>query len=489
MEKSIARVLCGKKNYADAIKMFTDTSNEEHVEQIATYLFAQYEFEKCIDFAKNRLKVFTDNEILQNRILESLIANEQYNEAREFCVNYERFAEREKAIKCMIQQSAKYKMYISCRNTSNAVEAIDLLIQLNPMSIKLRETKLDILQSIGEYGAVVKMIVDEKLLETPRKTEFLFLKALSHYYLNEIYKYKNLIKEIVAEKRDYPKLSKFLNKLSEYEERKMKANIQYSKNNYKDAIDIYVNIIKECDKINSAEISEIYLRIGMCYSEMDQDLYLSKSMVSFEKSTELYPKNYEAYRKKAHVCLKMDDMNGAISNIDKALEISKNDFVSKRDSEIINKIFNLKKDEFEEKEKRRRDRAERRRLREIKRKEKIDKAKNNHYCILGLDPMNRSVSQKEIKQAQLDRLFKEHPDTTTDPEEKLLKEKLSMSINNAYAVLSDENAKARYDSSLDRYNGSDQEDNISDEEKEEEQVYSENLYSIYLFELKNKFSY
>jgi hypothetical protein len=488
MEKnvSIARFWCEKGKYVNALNVFAGQDKEEYIEQIATYLYALGHFSNCIKYTKTNLETFPDNEILQNRLLEANIAEEQYNEAIYISMNNIRFKKREEEVRLMKQYSEKFESLKQKEDYNGALQEIEALLKYNTMSLRAKEKKLDVLFLACNYRSVIEIIETEKLLETHKRIDFLYLKAISHYYLNEIKIQKELFFEIYKLDKNYYKCLEFRDNKIKYEKRKEKANTLYVKRQYEDAISDYESITKEFSKINPEELSELYYKMGVCYLSLEKDGFLKNSIENLDKSVQVYPKNYESLRKKAHVHLKMDDMHGAVECITKASEIAKYNIEVVRDSAIINDIFNLKKNEFEEKEKRRQQRQQRRKIREEKRQERINKKNDNNYTLLGLDPKKTDVEPREIKAAYLLKCSTEHPDLFSDTKEKEKKEELFKKIQSAHNTLKDPYKKMQYDNTMDRYDGSDQEDNVSEEEKEEEMVYSENLFAIYLYERKNK---
>jgi hypothetical protein len=488
MEKnvSIARLWCEKGKYVNALNVFAGQDKEEYIEQIATYLYALGDFPKCIKYAKTNLETFPDNEILQNRLLEANIAEEQYNEAIYISMNNTRFKRREEEVRLIQQHSEKFESLKQKEDYNGALREIEALLKYNIQSLRAREKKLDVLFLACNYRSVIDMIETEKLLETHKRIDFLYLKAISHYYLNEIKVQKELFSEIYKLDNNYHKCLEFRASNIRYEKRKEKANTLYIKREYEDAISVYESITQEFSKINPEELSELYYKMGVCCLSLEKDGFLENSIKNLDKSIQAYPKNYESLRKKAHVHLKMDDMQGAVECITKASEIAKFNIEVMRDSAIINDIFNLKKNEFEEKERRREQRQQRRKIREEKKQERINKKNDNNYTLIGLDPKNTNVEPREIRTAYLLKCSTEHPDLFSDTKEKERKDELFKKIQNAYNTLKNPYEKIRYDNTMDRYDGSDQEDNVSEEEKEEERVYSENLFDIYLYERKNK---
>src|SRR2546427_3831457 len=68
--------------------------------------------------------------------------------------------------------------------------------------------------------------------------------------------------------------------------------------------------------------------------------------------------------------------------------------------------------------------------------------KRDYYEILGVD---RNASEEEIKKAYRRLARQHHPDTQTSEEEKKKAEEKFKEINEAYATLSDQDKRRRYD--------------------------------------------
>ena len=73
----------------------------------------------------------------------------------------------------------------------------------------------------------------------------------------------------------------------------------------------------------------------------------------------------------------------------------------------------------------------------------MNSQKNNYYEILGVSP---NASSREIRKSYIILAKKYHPDTTSLPKD-IANEKMTK-INEAYAILSDPEARNLYDSTV-----------------------------------------
>ena len=481
---AIARILTESKKYRDSLTIFQKCTEEMYVEQMATCMFLLGDFKKCGEFCQVHLSFFNNNEVLQNRWLESYIADEKYADAFELAKEHERFKTRKEEIKCMVKQTEKYGQHMKNNEYSKALEELEALIKCNPYSLKLLEKKLEVLVCLGHYKEILLIAENEKLMESVRSIEFLYFKAIAYYYLNDSYQQKELFKKIFKKEKNHERCMRFIQDAKEYELEKNKARIEFSNRHYRECKKTCSDIVRVFKSANPEKLSEIYYKKGLCCFNLEE---MDDAVTCFEQSALIYNRNYEAYRMLSHSCLKKEDLVGSLDNIGKAQQIATNDYNINRDFEIITSIYNLKKNEYEEKQKRQKERDERRRIREEKKKNKLDQRFNNHYSDLGLDPAKINVSITDIQHAYNQSIYTFHPDNATSDEERLVLEEKTKKINTIYEILNDENKRETYNKTLHIESPEEEvEDPVSDEEMEEAEIYKEKLYTIYMFERNKK---
>ena len=247
---------------------------------------------------------------------------------------------------------------------------------------------------------------NEKQLEN---VQILIIKA---YFNDGKYeKSKQLLLNFLSNAKDsnlIEKIKKLSDKLEQIESLKEKANKFYTDGLYKDAINVY-NELLSLDNNNKIFNALILSNRSLCYYK-DKQLFLA--LHDINASIKLNDKYWKSFQRRANINIKLKYSEQAKDDLRKVLEL---DPSNKEARKLLEEIL----------------------------KEERKKGNKDLYTILGV---RQNATFEEIRREYKKLAFKWHPDRNSETEEKkIFAEKKFKEINAAYNILFDPNKRDIYD--------------------------------------------
>eukprot|EP01103_Thecamoeba_quadrilineata_P008408 TRINITY_DN18154_c0_g1_i1.p1 TRINITY_DN18154_c0_g1~~TRINITY_DN18154_c0_g1_i1.p1 ORF type:complete len:490 (-),score=91.99 TRINITY_DN18154_c0_g1_i1:6-1406(-) len=306
------------------------------------------------------------------------------------------------------RQFSRIDSLLTSGDYANALREISSL-EVNCTSwTQLKIAKARALLGIGRYSEASNLTT-ELIRADNTNVEATLIRGKCQFYTGNV---DNAIKhysQILRMDPDCSEARTLLKNAKLFETKKKEGNEAFVQKKHQEAYDIYSELI-DLD-VKTTLMSTIYCNRAAAGMMINK---LKEALDDCDKAIEIDPNYVKAYRRRGTINMKLENYEDAVRDFEKTYEFDRSD----------REVKSLLKDAQLE-------------LKKSKRKD--------FYKILGVP---KDASDKDIRKAYRALALKYHPDKCTDisKEEAELKFK---DIGEAYAILSDENKRRKFDSGAD----------------------------------------
>eukprot|EP01017_Pseudomicrothorax_dubius_P035733 TRINITY_DN5050_c0_g2_i1.p1 TRINITY_DN5050_c0_g2~~TRINITY_DN5050_c0_g2_i1.p1 ORF type:complete len:466 (+),score=142.45 TRINITY_DN5050_c0_g2_i1:345-1742(+) len=342
-------------------------------------------------------------------------ANSDYQRAKELEPNDE--ALQREAADCIRVKEwlAELEDDVDKKRYSQANFILSKIMEFAP---EWKEQRYRQIELLARHGQVERALEISKNLfaEASSSPDFLYARGIALLYNGSAEQAKRMFQEALRVDPDHKKSMNAFKTMKKVEDLKEKGNNAFKNNEYDQAIEFYSQAI-DLDKDNKNVVAILLANRAAAYVKKDQD---NEAMKDLKQSIELNDNYAKAFIRKGEVHMRRNEPEDALRDFERARGIDPHaaDFG--------------------------------RLIKEAKQAVKMAKRKD-YYKILGVE---KSASLDEVKRAYKKLALKHHPDKNP-PEMREEAEKKFKEVAEAYAVLSDDQKRRRYDSGMDDLDGPD----------------------------------
>ncbi len=309
--------------------------------------------------------------------------------------------------KILLKYKNELNEQIEAKNYKQALRKINNLLDNNGSDLELIEKKIQLLCWQGLVEKAKKYLTSiESLLKKKKETEFYYQNYLVSVYDNSRVEAKCILQNGIKRSPDCIKLIKAFKLLKKRNLMKADADAKFKAKEYKEAIKIYDELIKEVEQ-NPKFVANLYSNTASAFSKLDDK---KTALKFYRKAVNKDPSYAKAFYRKGEIEKDLGDFESAEQSLKQA--------------QGLDPSLNL--------------------LGKIREYEQKNKSKNqDFYKILGVD---KKATASEIKKAYRKLALKYHPDKNIETEEKKkTAEKKFKAITEAYNILSDDKKRRQYD--------------------------------------------
>eukprot|EP01016_Furgasonia_blochmanni_P010461 TRINITY_DN1443_c0_g1_i1.p1 TRINITY_DN1443_c0_g1~~TRINITY_DN1443_c0_g1_i1.p1 ORF type:complete len:547 (+),score=117.73 TRINITY_DN1443_c0_g1_i1:65-1705(+) len=417
------------QNYTKAIEYYTKAINVNDKEasyfanRAACYLSLK-KYNKCIEDCNSTLTLDPNFTKAIRRKAKSLFSLGKIDQAK---LEYNRAITLEptdQGIQDEYRECSLVEKFISESNAAMSEakysEALYYAQQVLNRIPEWREIQFKHIECLARLNQADRaaQISRELLTECNDNPDFLYVRGLVSMYQGNAEHAKKLFVEGMRVDPDHNKCRIGLKNLKRGEELKEKGNAAFKEGNAQDAVQFYSEAL-EVDPNNRCVNSVLYANRAAAYGKMGKN---KEALSDLDKSIELNESYTKAYLRRADIKIKLGDFDDAIRDYEKVRQLEPS-------TPNLNQM-----------------------IREAQKQAKMA-ARKDYYKILEVE---KTATPDEIKKAYKKLALKWHPDKNNHSEEARLEaEKHFKEIGEAYAVLSDEKKRQRYDSGMDLEEGFD----------------------------------
>eukprot|EP01080_Neovahlkampfia_damariscottae_P002091 gene2091-1963_t len=297
--------------------------------------------------------------------------------------------------------------YLNIDSNLNALDNINLILELVPHSIFFELKKVETLINLKEFDNTIS-ILDVILMKQPKNSNALFLKAQSLYLNGSVQKTIKTLGEI--EQLD-SKMNQFKESLEKIESFENEAINLFDQKDFKKSLDKYSDIIEilvpKADIMNS----KIYFQRSCVFESLGN---YKSALADLAVSIKLNPKFKKSFIQKSRIYENQGEYESAIL----ALE----SYGGNNDVEISDKMDHLRdllKADFK-----------------------------NYFTILNVE---QNATNEEISKSRRFLRMKNHPDMFVDPTEKEEADIKFRLIEEAFEILSDQKTRKQFEIDLEEH--------------------------------------
>ena len=315
----------------------------------------------------------------------------------------------------VVERVARLEGHLQKRKFKEALSCAESALRVCPAAKHIKLMHVHALNGVGRPSEAFS-ICSRLLRDTPSDAKLLALRARCLYLQGDFEQANNNVRHALRSDPDNKEFVQLFKLIKSLEKKKAEGNKHFKFARWQEAIDSYTECLA-IDPENGAFNAKLYCNRGTCYAKMRKH---GEAIDDCSKAIELDPTYAKALMRRAaslQALGEVENLENAVRDLTKALELSD-------DSKEVAKS-----------------------LREAKGMLKNAK-KKDYYKILGVA---RDAREPDIKKAYRKGALKWHPDRWAGKPEREQKvaETNFKHVGEAYAVLSDDTKRARYDQGVD----------------------------------------
>ncbi|XP_065358280.1 dnaJ homolog subfamily C member 7 isoform X1 [Calliphora vicina] len=327
-------------------------------------------------------------------------------DAQSNAVNTEKQAVQQlRQLEQTIQTNCEAKAY------RNVVYYLDSAIKLAPACYRYRLLKAECLAYLGRCDEAVDIAISVMKLDST-SADAIYVRGLCFYYTDNLEKGIKHFELALQLDPDHKKAKEMRTRSKTLKDMKENGNVLFKSGRYREAQAVYTDALK-IDEFNKDINSKLLYNRALVQSKINN---LREAVADCSRVLEINDKYLKALLLRARCYNDLEKFDECVNDYETALQIQKSAEIKKllRDAK-----FALKKSK-----------------------------RKDYYKILGI---TRSAGEDEIKKAYRKKALVHHPDrhANSSPEERKEQELKFKEIGEAYAILSDQRKKMRYDSGQD----------------------------------------
>ena len=416
-----------KKNYKKAIECYTkaiklNRSEPTYYTNRASAYMATNNYDSALSDCRLALSLNPDHPRALTRGARCLIVLGQLAEAKEMMSHADRVQpddqqvkEEYKNLSEALQDLNDYKLFLAQKNYSQALHYVDKLCEISSFSWEFKRFKIETLIMQGDLNKSEE-VVRETIKSYSNKPElYLYLGRIT-YYKGNTSEAERVLAQCRSVDGSYQEGQAMAKDIKRFEQAKDEANKLFSAKKTNEAIAAYTECLK-FDEFNKFYNSIILSNRSACYITNKEYI---KALTDINKAIELNPDFAKAHARRGNIRYHLEEFSEAMNDYNRAKELNP------AYPDIDNLIASAQSGASNRKRK-------------------------DYYSVLGIE---KTASDDQIKKAYRKQALKWHPDKNSEtPEQKMEAEKKFKDVNEAYAVLSDKNKKAIFDSGGDPEGG------------------------------------
>ncbi|XP_059220602.1 dnaJ homolog subfamily C member 7 isoform X1 [Stomoxys calcitrans] len=293
----------------------------------------------------------------------------------------------------------------------NVVYYLDTGIKLAPACYRYRLLKAECLAFLGRCDEAVDIAISIIKLDNT-SADAIYVRGLCFYYTDNLEKGIKHFELALQLDPDHKKAREMRAKSKALKDMKENGNVLFKSGRYREAQTVYSEALK-IDEFNKDINSKLLYNRALVHSKINN---LREAVTDCTRVLEINDKYLKALLLRARCYNDLEKFEECCNDYEAALQIQKTPEIKKllRDAK-----FALKKSK-----------------------------RKDYYKILGV---SRNAGEDEIKKAYRKKALVHHPDrhANSSPEERKEQELKFKEIGEAYAILSDQRKKMRYDSGQD----------------------------------------